>query len=77
MFAALGVCDPDVVALGTRREDAYGGLQREQSLVADTCQQRLRVGEYLAGLLPLFGVVEDLGVTPFQPPCREKKFQSM
>ena len=46
MFAALGVCDPDVVALGTRREDAYGGLQREQSLVADTCQQRLRVGEY-------------------------------
>lgn len=48
-------------------------LQRQQPLVADAGQQGLGVGEDLARLGALFGMVENLGVTPLESPRREEE----
>ncbi len=58
----VGVDLQGIVGQGARREEAEDGAGREPLLRYEAVEQLLRVGEELAGLLALLGVVEDLWV---------------
>ncbi len=62
----------DVVAHAVRRKEAVDATRREQLLLDDGVEERVPLGEDLAGLLAVLLVLEDARVDPLELPGVEE-----